>query len=283
MKKIGLVLEGGGMRGAYTAGALSWLIDQGIEFPYITGISSGALYASMFANKDKDLLFKASTELAGHKRNVGVNAFLHEGTPVGYNFLFDEIMKHYHFDTERLRSFGGELEVGVYDIEASETLWKNQQDIADHPDYLKAACTLPLAGRAVVIEGKKYMDGGITTMIPIEKSLTAGCDRHLVITTKDRDFVRKPNGAATQFMLDRVYHKHKKLLADFRNRTDVYYHEKKIVDNLMAMSQAVLLYPSVKTNVKRTGGTVDEFKVLYQNAYDDCENNRTAILGLFSD
>lgn len=280
MEKIGLVLEGGGMRGAYTAGVLSWLIDQSIEFDYIVGISSGAMYAAMFAIQDKDMLYRASTQLAGDSRNVGFKAFLREGTPVGYNFLFDAIIDTYHFDLEKLDQFKGLLEVGVYDIAACETIWKNQHDIAQQPDYLKAACTLPLAGRAVKIGGKKYMDGGITTMVPIQHSLDAGCVKHLVVTTKDKDFVRKPNGKGTQLALDLVYHKHKQLLTDFRARTEVYYQERSIVDDLVADDKAILLYPTVKTSVKRTGGTVDEFILLYQNAYQDCEDQKEQIFRL---
>ena len=70
MSKIGLVLEGGGMRGAYTAGVLDWLIEHDMPFDYVVGISSGALYSGMYALKNRKALYEASVHVAADKRNV---------------------------------------------------------------------------------------------------------------------------------------------------------------------------------------------------------------------
>lgn len=283
MTKIGCVLEGGGMRGAYTAGVLCWCIDQNIVFDTVVGISSGAMYAAMYVLADGKTLRASSIDLAADPRNVGVQAVLREGTPVGYNFLFDQIFYHSDFKYEDLETIPNTLLVGVYDIELCQTIWIDQHDIAREPLYLKAACTLPLAGRAVKIEGKKYMDGGITTMIPIKQAMQTGCEKLLVVTTKDIDYVRKPNDPLTQFALDRVYHKHKKLIRDFRDRTRVYYEEKAQVQAMVDDGKAFLMYPTVKTNVKRFGGTKEEFQLLFDNAYQDCENQKEALLAFLKD
>lgn len=283
MKKVSLVLEGGGMRGAYTAGALAWLLDQNIEVDVTIGISSGAMYAAMYATQDRKMLERSSIELAADSRNVGVKPIFREGTPVGYNFLFNEILYNSGLDMEKLYNYDKELLVGVYDIKGCETLWKDQHDIANEPLYLKAACTLPLAGRAVKINGRKYMDGGITTMIPIQKAIDLGCTKHIIVTTKDPDFVRKPNSGFLQFLLDVVYLRSPQLKKDFRNRTEVYYQEKTLVNQLAGNHQAITLFPTVKTNVKRFGGSSEEFKLLFNNAYQDCENKKEVIFDFLKD
>ena len=82
MSKIGLVLEGGGMRGAYTAGALAWLIDNNIEFKYGTGISSGAMHICSYFKKDKKALEDIGCRYMSDKRNVGIIPLLKEGMMV---------------------------------------------------------------------------------------------------------------------------------------------------------------------------------------------------------
>ena len=186
MKKLGLVLEGGGMRGAYTAGVLDWLLENEIYFDYVVGISSGALYATMYAQKDRNALREASIEIAADKRNVGMKAIMAEKTIVGYNFLFDQIKNKSKFDLTKQNDTEIKVEIGVYDINEQETIWVNSEEIAEHPKMVQAACTLPIFGRAVNIDGKPYMDGGVTTMIPIERSLEAGCEnlQSLSVTLK---------------------------------------------------------------------------------------------------
>ena len=87
------------------------------------------------------------------------------------------------------------MEVGAYDLGICKTVWFNAQDLDDDLQLLKACCTLPIAGDAVMYKGRKLLDGGITKMIPIERALEKGCTKMLVITTKPADFVRKPAGS----------------------------------------------------------------------------------------
>ena len=88
MKKVGIVLEGGGMRGAYTAGVLAWLIENKFVADYVVGISSGAMYGAFYCSADVDLLRKASIDIAPDKNNVGLRAFLREGQIVAYDRFY---------------------------------------------------------------------------------------------------------------------------------------------------------------------------------------------------
>ena len=90
--KTAIVLEGGGLRGAYTAGVCAWFIENNIEFDIHIGISSGAMHAFSMAMKDVKLLHDSSVDYSVDPNNVGIRAFLREGTPVGYNYMFDTIL-----------------------------------------------------------------------------------------------------------------------------------------------------------------------------------------------
>lgn len=281
MGKIGLVLEGGGMRGAYTAGVLDWLIEHDMMFDYVVGISSGALYAGMYVVKQREALYKASVQVAADKRNVGLQAIKNEKTIVGYEFLYKTITEDLDYPISELGNQGIECDIGVYDIDAEETVWIDQHQVAKEPRFIQAACTLPIVGSKVTINGRDYMDGGITTMIPVDKSIAKGCEKHFVITTKSADFVRKPQGFFQKHLLRFVYRKHPKLIADFEDRTEVYYQERDTIKQLVDEKKAMTLHPSKEVGVSRFGGSQEQFQELFDMAHADCDAIHDELLEFF--
>lgn len=281
MEKIGLVLEGGGMRGAYTAGVLHWLLENELYFDYVVGISSGALYAGMYVLDKGESLESAAINVAADKRNVGWAPIKDEHTIVGYDFLYREVTENLDYPLETIDQIKGDIEIGVYDIKAEKTVWKNKQEIAENPEYIKAACTLPIVGRPVKIEGRDYMDGGITTMIPVSRSIEAGCVKHMVVTTKSKEYVRKPQGFFTSTLLKCVYRKYPKLVKDFSNRVNVYYEERKLIDELVSEEKALYMYPTKELGIGRFKGSKEQFSELFDIAHQDCELRKDEIFAFY--
>jgi len=279
MQKIGLVLEGGGLRGAYTAGVLAWLMDHHIDFDFAVGISSGALFASCFVANMRSQLVELAVDYASRKENVGWYPILNEGTPVGYDYLFETVINQkLKLDASKVRQAKTKMEFGLYDLAQQSTFWLTNKDCDDRWLFIKAACTLPIAGRSVTIKGKKYLDGGLTSMIPIERSQENGCRKHFVVTTKDISFVRKPNSKPLQFLLDLIYLRYPKMLKDFRKRTDVYYRQRHEVASLVEEGNAMHIYPSKNLGVKRFKGDKDQLQALFDLGYADCEAQRGQII-----
>ena len=281
MGKIGLVLEGGGMRGAYTAGVLDWLIEHEMMFDYVVGISSGALYSGMYVLQKRDALYEAAVNIAADKRNVGWQAIKSEKTIVGYDFLYHAITETLDYSTDDLATVAIKNDIGVYDIEAQKTIWVDQKQVAKNPKFIQAACTLPIFGRKVRIDGRDYMDGGVTTMIPIAQSVAEGCSKHLVVTTKSMDFVRKPQGFLQRNLLRFLYRKYPKLVEDFENRTDVYYQERAEIEALVDEKKAMYLHPSREVGVSRFGGSQEQFDDLFKMAHADCDLIHDELLAFF--
>lgn len=277
--KTALVLEGGGLRGSYTAGACAWLVRQGIEFDVHVGISSGAMYAACTAMKDERMLHDISVNASVEKGNIGLSAFLREGTPVGYNKMFQDILlKRLNFDVKKFKAVKPLVELGVYRLKTQETIWLNQKDMDDQIKYMQAACTLPIAGRNVKIDNELWMDGGVNTMIPVERALKHNVDKMIVVITKPSNFVRKDNGALTQFLLDVIYHKYPKLLKEFRARKDVYNREMDLVRQMVKEGKVILIQPSKDFGAKRFKATYDQVQSMYDLALQDCEDQKESIL-----
>lgn len=279
MSKLGLVLEGGGLRAAYTAGVLRWFKDNHVNVDFVVGISSGALLATLFVADERDALKLLAVDYASKKENVGWSPMLREFAPVGYNYLFKEIIQNkLKLDMNKVIHASIPLEIGVYDLYDQQTLWLNNQDLDKEWKFVHAACVLPIAGRAVRIGKKRYLDAGLRSMISIDRSLANGCDRHIVITTKDKDFVRKQNSKPLQFVLDMMYLRFPTMRKQFRLRTGIYYEEKAKVEALEEKGEAIFLRPSKDLGVKRFSGDYDQLKALYDLGYQDSEDRKEQIL-----
>ena len=128
-----LVLEGGGMRGAYTAGALTWLIDNNIEFDNAYGISTGAIHLCNFLLKDKKLLFDFSTKYITDKKAIGIRALFRCGHVVDYDYLFNEVIeKQTCFDIKALNTTNSSGNVGIYELENENPILLNSEESKKH-------------------------------------------------------------------------------------------------------------------------------------------------------
>lgn len=283
-KKISLVLEGGGMRGAYTAGCLSWLLDEGIEFDYAYGISTGAVHLTSYLMKSKDLLFNTSTDIIADKSVIGLQAFLREGHLVSYDYLFNHHLKEgLHYDIANIIGKTKTLaKYGVYDLKESKTIYIPLKDM--NMTILQAACTLPIIGKITNIDGHMYLDGGITKMIPIEEAVKDGCTDHLIITTKPHDYVRKPAKGFIVWLMNLIYgRKCKQIAKDYAVRHINYNKQIELINNLESKGHALYRYPTETIDVSRLRGDKADLRRLYELGRKDMEDSREAIYKLIKE
>ena len=277
--KTALVLEGGGMRGAYTAGALSWLIDNGIEFDNAYGISTGAIYLASYLMHSKEKLFTYSVEGITDKRIVGLKAFLRSGRIVDYEYLFEHILpEELAFDISPLKDCKVNAYIGLYDLAKGKTEYKPIQELA--MKEFQASTSLPIIGKTVVHEGREILDGGITDMIPIERAVEDGCNRSLVITTKPAAYVRKPAKKAVIKLMKYTYPQCERISEDYSIRHLNYNKQISEIKELEENKKAVYMHPSKESKVTRLGGSREELIELYELGYNDMEARRADIFEL---
>lgn len=284
MSKIGLVLEGGGARGAYTAGVLQWLMDHEIHFEYGVGMSISALYLFSFFTGNASLMKDACTKIALGKGMVGLPALLSEGSLVGYDKMFKKVQEHQPpLDMEAVHALPGTVETGVFDLEAEDCKWIDQQEMDDDLYYLKAASTIPGFGKKVLVKGKYYLDGGMYTMIPIERALKQGCEKLLVITTKTADYIRKPTSKLEVSFMNTIYGKYEKLNDLVVRRHLIYNAERLRLEELIEKKMAVHLFPSDSCGISRFGGKQENLERLFEVGYQDSERRKEELLAFLSE
>lgn len=285
-KRIALVLEGGGMRGAYTAGALSWLIDHNIDFSSIYGISTGAIHASSFLLKEKNYLHDLSTKHIADKQVIGWRPFLREGRLVGYRYLFHHFLPNiFHYDIHRLKEVakGKNAKIGVYDLQLGETVYIQLSEIDDDFLLLRAAGTLPVIGSVVNYQGKRYFDGGITEMIPIREAMDDQNEKFLIITTKPGNYQRKPANKWVVKFMSWFYSYQPKIAKQYEIRHLNYQQQIQQIKDLVSEEKAIYMFPSREIPVSRLKGDNDKLEELYQLGYQDMEKRKDEILAFLKE
>ena len=267
------------MRGAYTAGALSWLIDNNIEFDNAYGISTGAVHLCNFLLKDKKNLKDFSTKYITDDRAIGTKAIIRCGHLVDYDFLFNELMvRQVGFDINKLKDVKTKGKIGIYELTSGKTEYHliNNLDIEE----LKAACTLPLLGKIARLDNREMLDGGITDMIPIEQAIKDGCNRHLIITTKPGDYVRKPSNKAVVKLMELRYKNCPNISKDYAIRHHNYYIQISSIKSLVEEKKALYIYPTKSSHVSRLGGSTQELEELYELGRADMQAQKDEIFAL---
>ena len=279
MEKIGLVLEGGGVRGAYTAGALAWLQDNNIHFDYSVGISSGAVYLSCYLMGQKKAAYMMSTHYAAEPDLVGVQALLRCGYYVDYKRIFKEdLYEKEGLTCQPLMDEKPDMEVGAYVMQEGKTMFFSPKDMDAELKLLNATCALPVASEVVEYKGMKMLDGGITTMIPIERAIEKKCTKFMVITTKPKGYVRKPASSFIIFMMRRLYKDCPQIVKDYKVRHLNYNRQVAIINSLVEEGRAVHILPSKTIKVSRFKGDPDACEALYRLGYQDMEERKEEIL-----
>ncbi|MCQ2501816.1 MAG: patatin family protein, partial [Lachnospiraceae bacterium] len=278
-EKTGLVLEGGGVRGAYTAGALSWLAEQGINFDYNVAISAGAVYLAVHLSGETKMGHEMSTGFAVAPENVGVKALLRCRHLVDGDTIFNYYLKEKTgFRTKKLRESDLQMEMGLYDLKKGRTVYFNNHDLDDDMTLLRACCSLPIASEIVDFHGRKLLDGGITKMIPVERALEQGCKKCLIITTKPASYKRKPASKFVLFLMSLAYRKYPSVKRDYRVRHLNYYKQIGLVDRLVKEKKALHIFPSSSIKVSRFKGDPERCQQLYDLGYQDMQSRKQEIL-----
>lgn len=269
MSKIGLICEGGGTKAAYTAGVLECFLDQGIEFPYCAGISAGAFCLLPFVSKQKERLRITGVDSTTRKEAVGLHPIFHEKAVFGIESTYNYVEEKAPLDLKAFKENSCEFETGLYNIETGKLEYFNKEMYTSDGLVAKAACSLLMLTHPVIINGKRYMDGGLIDMIPIEQALKQGCDKVIFISTKEENYIRKP-APSWQLRLARILYKNEPYIAeDLKVRHENYAKQWGKVKELKQQGNALILQPTCDMGITRYTTDKEKLNKWYDLGYQD--------------
>ncbi len=270
MQKTGLVLEGGGMRGVFTGGVLDFFMEKGIAVDSCFAVSAGACQACCYVSGQMGRGLSTSIDYLDDKEYSGLYSLITTGDMFGVDMLYNKIPKElYPIDSEGFLRSKIKLYAVITNCLTGRAEYPRVRNMEEDVLYIRASASMPLVSRMVKIDGVPYLDGGIASSIPIERSVREGNDKHIVVMTQPRGFVKKPS--ATFRAGKYVYKNYPKLAEAMANRHIVYNREIAHVTQLEKEGSAFVIQPPGPLDVKRTEKDKGKLTRAYEEGYKEAE------------
>lgn len=192
---VGIVLEGGGMRGLYTAGVLDSMLDEKIEVDGMVTVSAGALFGINFASRQKGRTLRYNLDYINDKRYISLRSLLTTGDIVNKEFAYYTVPFELDvFDEAAFKQSGVDFYVTVTNVETGEPEYILIKEPFEQMEALRASGSMPFVSRMIEANGQKYLDGGVSDSIPLRKAQELGYEKNIVILTRPLDYRKsKPN------------------------------------------------------------------------------------------
>ncbi len=266
-EKIGLVLEGGAMRGMYTAGILDVFMEQGIKFDGVIGVSMGAICGCSFISGQVGRTIRYNKKYCTDKRMMSFYSLFTTGDLVGAEFCYHTIPEQYDpFDNEAFMKSDTEFYLVCTNLETGEPEYVKIRDMNQKIEYLRASASMPYVSRIVEQDGKKLLDGGCSDSIPVKKFMELGFTKNVVILTRPADYRKKPEkrGLARVF-----YRKYPKFVKRLEGRPTEYNRAVEEITKLEEEGTCFVFRPKRPLEIGRMSHDMKEIIRTYERGRSD--------------
>lgn len=273
MDKVCFVLEGGSLRGMYTAGILDVFMDHNIDTDGIIGVSAGALFGPNYYSKQRGRALRYNKRFCGDKRNMSFLSFLLTGNLVNKKFAYYDItLKHDIFDNDTYKKNYKGYYATVTNIETGEAEYLELKDVIKDMEILRATAAIPIVSKIVHINGKKYLDGGVADSIPVLKAKEMGYDKIIVVLTRDINYIKEPVSSKMMKLANIVYKKYPKFIKTMENRNNVYNKTLDIIKELEDNKEIFVFRPSVPIQLSTIVKDPNDLQRVYDLGIKDANN-----------
>lgn len=265
--KTGLVLEGGGMRGLYTAGVLDYFSEKGFMPDVICGASAGVTFGVNLPSGQPGRVLRYNTRFAGKREYISLFSLMTTGDIVNPSLAYDRLPRELDpFDNDAFKRSGVEFYASVTNLLSGKAEHILLSDCDAQMDVIKASASLPFVSRKVFLDGVPYLDGGLTDNIPLEKCLELGCDKIIVILTHPEGFVRKGDLSRAARLF---YHRYPAFIDALKQRNENYNACVAKVERLAAKGRLILIRPSQPLTVSRLESDPEKMRQAHELGLKD--------------
>lgn len=267
--KVGLVLEGGAMRGMFTAGVLDVFLDEQIHIDGIVSVSAGALFGVNFPSKQKGRVLRYNKKYLNDKRYMGWHSLFTTGNIVNKDFAFYQLPVELDvFDQAAFARSGIDFYTVLTNVESGEAEYVKIHDAFEQMETLRATSAMPFVSKMVEIDGKKYLDGGIADSIPLRFCQQLGYDKIIVILTRPLDYRKTPTNS---LIFKAFYRRYPKLVERLTNRYVDYNRAVEDVIRLNEQGEIFVIRPSVTLPIRRIEKDIAKVQAMYDLGVADAK------------
>lgn len=279
---IGLVMEGGGMRGLYTAGVLDAFLDNNISFDGIVGVSAGACFGPNFLSGQRGRALRYNKRFNPSRKYMGVMNWLRDGDFFNSRLAYDEVPRRLEpFDDESYKKSKVPLYAVCTNTTTGEAEYMQVKSVFEDMDIIHASSAIPFLSTPVKIGDYSYLDGAIADSIPWEKTLEMGFDKIVVILTKDAGFVRKKISS----LLCKLFYgkKYPKVGEALINRHISYNDSKDRLFKMAETGKVKIIMPSKRVKIGRIERDPNRMQDMYELGLRDANADMKSIKEFLSE
>ncbi len=261
--KKGLVMEGGGMRGLFTAGVIDVFMENGIEFDGAVGVSAGAAFGCNIKSRQPGRVLRYNLAYCRDPRFCSVRSLLKTGDMFGAEFCYGTLpFELDKFDVKTYNANPMEFHVVGTDVETGLPVYKNCMT-ADRTamEWFRASASMPLVSRIVEVDGCKMLDGGIADSIPIAYFRSIGYDRNVVILTQPMEYRKKKNKMLP--LMKHVLRDYPKVVETMAKRHQVYNETVAEICRLEEAGEIVVIRPETVLPIGRISHDEEELRTVH--------------------
>ena len=250
--KIGLVLEGGGHRGIYTAGVLDTFAENKISFDGIMGVSAGCVHGASFLSGQIGRSIRYTTKYCDNSNYMGIGSLITTGNFFNEKFCYYDLPETLDpFDNDSFDKNQTQFFAVCTDVKTGSAIYHECETLkGEKIKWLQASASMPLVSKIIKIDDNLLLDGGIADSIPIKKMQELGFEKNIVILTQEAGYRKNSNSLLPIIKL--VYKKYPKLIEAIENRHIIYNQQLEFLAEQEKLGNVIIIRPSEKPTASRT-------------------------------
>lgn len=262
---MGLVLEGGALRCIFTAGVLDYFMEQGLKFPYVVGVSAGACNLLGYAANQIGYTKNCMIQRDPQNQYFGLNQLIHAKTMINLDRIFHEYpYNQFPFNFQAFFNSGIQTEFVVTNCATGKAEYHHEDSSERRLCTLgKATASIPLFSQMVKLDEGKYLDGGLADSIPIERAITHGFSKNVVILTRSLGSAPKMN-PYQRILYQTFYKDFPELIEAILNRPSMYKSQLALLDCLQKDGKVFIIRPKLP-EIKRFETDPETLEAYYQH------------------
>ena len=269
-QKTVFVLEGGAMRGLYSAGVLDTFLENNISTDAIYGVSAGALFGINFKSKQIGRALRYNLKYVHDKNYMGLYSLITTGNIMNREFCFDKLVNELDkLDIETFNNSPIDFYAVVTNVETGEAEHIKITDAKEGLEALRASGSMPFVSKLVEVDGQKYLDGAISDPIPLQKALDEGYDKIVVVLTRPENYRKKKSYLPYKLF----YKEYPNFIKTAKNQYIHYNNTLDLIKKYEKEGRIFVLRPSQNIKMQRVEKNTNKLRAIHKLGINDCIAN----------